>query len=480
MDNQENATIQVQKTFLADLRHTLRTPLNAIIGYSEMLLEDAEDQLVEPLTRDLQKIREAGQLLLELVNNNLIPENLDDRQNVATSGTAPVLSPLQSREKTSEMPVHTGSLLIVEDNADNRDVLTRHLERQGHKIMIAEHGKQALAMIRDHSFDIMLLDILMPEMDGFQVLEHLKQEGILPNLPVLMISALDEMQSVVRCIEMGADDFLPKPFNSVLLRARINACLEKKRLRDQEVEYHRKLAETNEQLQIANRNYMQMLGFVTHELKAPLSAIQSIISLVLDGFAGEVPEKIGRHLIRISRNCEELQDMVKNYLDLSRAERGELTAKKVEINFHQEVVQASVAQTQSLFDSRRETLTLTSPENLSILADPELLRIALTNYLSNAAKYGKEDGEATLTVAEEEECITVSVRNEGSGFTADEKTSLFTKFSRLRNENTANKRGSGLGLFLVKYILELHGGSVWAESEPGQWAKFCFRLPVSS
>lgn len=311
MDNQENATIQVQKTFLADLRHTLRTPLNAIIGYSEMLLEDAEDQLVEPLTRDLQKIREAGQLLLELVNNNLIPENLDDRQNVAASGTAPVLSPLQSREKTSEMPVHTGSLLIVEDNADNRDVLTRHLERQGHKIMIAEHGKQALAMIRDHSFDIMLLDILMPEMDGFQVLEHLKQEGILPNLPVLMISALDEMQSVVRCIEMGADDFLPKPFNSVLLRARINACLEKKRLRDQEVEYHRKLAETNEQLQIANRNYMQMLGFVTHELKAPLSAIQSIISLVLDGFAGEVPEKIGRHLIRISRNCEELQDMVK-------------------------------------------------------------------------------------------------------------------------------------------------------------------------
>lgn len=157
-----------------------------------------------------------------------------------------------------------------------------------------------------------------------------------------------------------------------------------------------------------------------------------------------------------------------------------MTAKKVEINFHQEVVQASVAQTQSLFDSRRETLTLTSPENLSILADPELLRIALTNYLSNAAKYGKEDGEATLTVAEEEECITVSVRNEGSGFTADEKTSLFTKFSRLRNENTANKRGSGLGLFLVKYILELHGGSVWAESEPGQWAKFCFRLPVSS
>ena len=480
MDNQENGIIQVQKTFLADLRHNLRTPLNAIIGYSEMLLEDAEDQQVEHFITDLQKIQEAGQLLLRLINVNLVPQNLDAQQNVSTSKTAPVLSPVQPRGKISEMPVHRGSLLIVEDNEENRDVLTRHLERQGHKIMIAENGKQALTMIQKHSFDILLLDILMPEMDGFQVLGHLKQEGILPNLPVLMISALDEMQSVVRCIEMGADDFLPKPFNSVLLRARINACLEKKRLRDQEVEYHRKLAETNEQLQIANRNYMQMLGFVTHELKAPLSAIQSIISLVLDGFAGEVPDKIGRHLVRISRNCEELQDMVKNYLDLSRAERGVLAAKKVEINFHQEVVQASIEQTQSLFDSRRETLTVVSPENLTILADPELLRIALTNYLTNAAKYGKEDSEATLTVVEEGDCITVSVRNEGAGFTVDEKTSLFIKFSRLRNENTANKRGSGLGLFLVKYILELHEGSVWAESEPGQWAKFCFRLPVNS
>jgi signal transduction histidine kinase len=153
-----------------------------------------------------------------------------------------------------------------------------------------------------------------------------------------------------------------------MLRARITACLEKKRFRDKEIEYHKTLAETNEQLKIANSNYMQMLGFVTHELKAPLSAMQSMISLVMNGFAGEVPEKIGHYLLRIKRNCEELQDMVKNYLDLSRAERGELVANKVEMDFSKEVVVPSVDQARAIFDSRGMTLRVEAPETLPISA----------------------------------------------------------------------------------------------------------------
>jgi signal transduction histidine kinase len=125
------------------------------------------------------------------------------------------------------------------------------------------------------------------------------------------------------------------------------------------------------------------------------------------------------------------------------------------------------------------TLTVTSPNDLSIMADPELLRIALTNYLTNAAKYGREHGQATLTVVENQGVMTVSVWNEGVGFTAEEQPMLFGKFSRLRNENTADKRGSGLGLFLIKRILEQHKGTVWAESEPGHWAKFCFSVPMN-
>ena len=379
------------------------------------------------------------------------------------------------------MPKYHGHVVVVDDDPVNRLKLSRVLQQQNHTVTVAENGRQVIDLLEDQAFDLMLLDIIMPEMDGYHVLAHLKEHDMLRDLPVIVISAIDEMESVVQCIKMGAEDYLPKPFDPVLLEARIGACLEKKQLRDQEVEYHRALAETNQKLEVANGNYMQMLGFVTHELKSPLAAMQSMISLVVDGFLGDVPDKIAHYLLRIQRNCEELQDMVKNYLDLSRAERGELVAKKSRVNFRKEVVDACVDQTRAIFESRGVTLTVTSPD-VTVVADPELLRIALTNYLTNAAKYGAENTRATLTAAEDPEqgCLTVSVWNEGAGFTAEEKALLFSKFSRLKNENTANKRGSGLGLFLIKQILGQHAGSVWAESEPGQWAKFCFSFPIQS
>jgi signal transduction histidine kinase len=223
---------------------------------------------------------------------------------------------------------------------------------------------------------------------------------------------------------------------------------------------------------------METLGFVTHELKAPLSAMQSMIAVMLGGFAGEVPDKIATYLLRIRRNCEELQDMVKNYLDLSRVGMGELVARKTPVNYYKEIVKPCVEHTQIFFESREVTLTVDCPDNLTVQADADLLRIALTNYLSNAAKYGAAHTQARLTVREEHGTISTTVWNEGTGFRPEEQVALFTKFSRLQNENTTNKRGSGLGLYLTKHIIELHGGKVWAESEPEQWAKFCFSVPA--
>ena len=120
--------------------------------------------------------------------------------------------------------------------------LKRSLEQQGHAVSLAENGRQALEVLGAAGFDLVLLDILMPEMDGYEVLERLKSDPAHRDLPVIVISALDEMESVIRCIGMGAEDYLPKPFDPLLLRARIGACLEKKRLRDQEVEYLQQVA----------------------------------------------------------------------------------------------------------------------------------------------------------------------------------------------------------------------------------------------
>lgn len=126
-----------------------------------------------------------------------------------------------------------GHLLIVDDNRMNRIKLMRSVEQQGYSADQAENGRQALEMLAEHPFDLVLLDIVMPEMDGYEVLSHMQRDDTLREVPVVVISAVDELDSVVRCIEMGAEDYLPKSFDPVLLRARIGACLEKKRLRDQ-------------------------------------------------------------------------------------------------------------------------------------------------------------------------------------------------------------------------------------------------------
>jgi class 3 adenylate cyclase len=144
------------------------------------------------------------------------------------------------------MKLDSGSVLVVDDNEINRDLLSRRLQRQGHTVMIAVDGRQAIEKLRQEAFDLVLLDIMMPEMNGYEVLAYLKADASLRHIPVIMISALDDIESVVRCIELGAEDYLFKPFNPTLLKARIGSCLEKKRLRDQEQAYLKKLQEEQE------------------------------------------------------------------------------------------------------------------------------------------------------------------------------------------------------------------------------------------
>jgi DNA-binding response OmpR family regulator len=131
----------------------------------------------------------------------------------------------------------SGSLLIVDDNSVNRIMLSRYTTRLGYQSTLVENGRQALEKLQDEPFDLVLLDVQMPEIDGYQVLEQMKAHPRLRDIPVIMITAVDELESTVRCIELGAQDYLPKPFNPVLLRARLSACLERKRLRDQEIDY---------------------------------------------------------------------------------------------------------------------------------------------------------------------------------------------------------------------------------------------------
>jgi adenylate cyclase len=225
------------------LRHDLRTPLNAIKGYSELLLEDMEDG-EHPLRLDLTKIKESADHLLGEIEAMAALARGENLEMTGDSGTlqldlvADALRTVQpllagdAREKSQ-----SSRILVVDDNASNRDVLERRLAREGHHVTTAADGASALALVGAETFDLILLDLIMPEMSGFEVLRRLKATEHTGDIPVIVISALDELDSVVRCIEAGAEDYLTKPFNPILLRARIDASLERKRLRDREKKF---------------------------------------------------------------------------------------------------------------------------------------------------------------------------------------------------------------------------------------------------
>jgi len=156
---------------------------------------------------------------------------------------------------------------VVDDGENNRDLLQRRLKKQGFDVQVAENGRQALQMIRSNDFELVLLDIIMPEMDGFQVLEKLKKDQELRRIPVIMISALDEIDNVVRCLEMGAEDYLQKPFNQVILNAKISASLERKRLRDRERDYVKKLQIERQKLQDEQKRSEELLLNIQEEQK---------------------------------------------------------------------------------------------------------------------------------------------------------------------------------------------------------------------
>jgi CheY-like chemotaxis protein len=224
------------------IRHDLRTPLTHILGLCEIWLEDADEQFLDGFVDDLGRMHALGRQLLSGIDDLLKFHEVASDPEIDL-GPAPMieevvisLAPRPGGDSAAPHP-GGGALLVVEDNEVNRDVLRRRLTREGHDVTLARNGREALDLLAARAFDLILLDIIMPELNGFQVLERLKADERLRHIPVITISAFNEMDGIVRCIEMGAEDYLTKPFDPVLLRARIGACLEKKRLRDREVLY---------------------------------------------------------------------------------------------------------------------------------------------------------------------------------------------------------------------------------------------------
>jgi sigma-B regulation protein RsbU (phosphoserine phosphatase) len=237
----DEAELMSEIDYFSDLRHDLANPINQIIGFTELIEEDLSDGLsLNP--EDLGKIRTAAHVLQGLVKTRVRPH---ESLSIETT-------PLENAESTSPKPIKAelkddldslpgtvdsksprkgtvlGKVLAVDDDNFNLEILAKFLCKQGYLVTTAEDGIQALCELEKGDYDLVLLDVMMPNLDGLETLKRIRQQESLAATPVIMISALDELSSVVKCVEAGAEDYLPKPYNATLLRARIGSCLQRK------------------------------------------------------------------------------------------------------------------------------------------------------------------------------------------------------------------------------------------------------------
>lgn len=288
-------------TGTADHGREIRALAELIAGQGRSLLQGLSEEEREAIATDVRNIERALRNLVGLIDS--VPHLADTDAGRSASQVHPSAEPAPRTVPASPAAPATaahsaaqhqyGPLLVVDDNEDNRDMLSRRLRRLGYTVHTAEDGHVALAMMEATRFDMVLLDVMMPGLDGYAVLQRMKADDNLRGIPVIMISALQEIDSIVRCITLGAEDYLPKPFDPVLLKARVGACLEKKRLHDQTVVHLRQIEQYNRHLKEMVREQVKDIS------KAQLGAIFALSKL-----AESRDSDTGTHLERVRAYCE--------------------------------------------------------------------------------------------------------------------------------------------------------------------------------
>jgi adenylate cyclase len=223
----------------AKLRHDLRTPINAILGYSEMVLEDFGDDLNPSVHHDVKAVlNEVRRLSVQIDTVVGTTDEEEDTQRAQTDAAIAASLERSLSSAADQREFQTGHILVIDDELANQEILTRQLERKGHTVRAVGSAKETFEVLQCERFDLVLLDILMPDTNGIEVLARLKNDPDLREIPVVMVSGLKETDAIVKCISAGAEDYLPKPIDPVLLHARVDACLDRLRWREREIEFN--------------------------------------------------------------------------------------------------------------------------------------------------------------------------------------------------------------------------------------------------
>lgn len=352
-------------------------------------------------------------------------------------------------------------ILVVDDSPDNLLLVQSILEGEGYELIEVCDGPSALAAVAAVPPDLILLDVMMPGMDGFEVTAKLRANLALPFIPILLITAYDQ-PSVVRGLDLGADDFIRKPVEIDELLARVRSLLRLKHTVDERDEIARQRAD--------------FVSRLTHDLRTPLVAADRMLSLFLQGILGEVPPKMSEALGTMSRSNRNLLAMVNTLLEVYRFEEGRKTFNFLPVNLRQLLVEIC-----------QELVPIAYEKQLSLerdwIGDEEVLvrgdRLELhrlfTNLIGNALKF-TEAGWVKVAITAREGNWIVSVADSGPGISLEDREQLFKRFRQGKHKHT----GSGLGLHLAQRIAQSHGGEIEVTSTLGQGSTFCVCLPQNA
>jgi signal transduction histidine kinase len=363
------------------------------------------------------------------------------------------------------------TILIVDDEEQNRVLLEDLLSSHGYRVVTAADGAQGLAAVKAESPDLILLDVMMPGQDGFEVCRQVKADPATWFIPVVLVTALSEREDRIRGIEAGADDFLSKPIHRWELLTRTKSLLRVKGLRDD-------LQTSYEQLKKLEELRDRLIHLLVHDLKGPLTSLLLGADLLISHEGDPVEEKHWELLRRMRQQIEYLTDMVQSLLDIARMEEGQLPLR-VEALEAGDLVGNAAAELGVLYASKGVSLHAQVPSGLPpVHGDRRLLKRVLLNLLKNALDHTPVRGQVTVGVQPEStESLAIWVQDTGVGIPRAFHEKIFEKFGQVEVRETHERRGTGLGLTFCRLAVEAHGGRIWVESEEGKGSRFAFTVP---
>ncbi|PIQ99124.1 MAG: hypothetical protein COV66_14690 [Nitrospinae bacterium CG11_big_fil_rev_8_21_14_0_20_45_15] len=361
-------------------------------------------------------------------------------------------------------------ILVVDDSPTNIDLLCEVLEGEGYEFFFAVNGEEAIRLTPKVIPDLILMDVMMPGIDGFETAKKIKQIPESADIPILFLTAKIEMEDMLKGFASGGADYIVKPFCKEEVCARIHVHLELRRL-------NQLLTKKNEQLEILNDTKNKLLGMAAHDLRNPLSAIEGFARFMLKKGDDMDPEVRQDFLQTICDSSSDLIFLLNDLLDVSAIESGSIRMNYEKGEFDA-LVEKKVSTYRILVAEKEIQLRLKMDPIPSFVFSCERIGQVLDNLLSNAVKYSPKGGEVFVTLVEKDDNVRFTIRDQGVGILAEDRDQLFKPFGKLKARPTGGESSSGLGLAIAANLIRAHGGKIWEEGQAGQGAVFIFEIPM--